>query len=126
MISASLETLNTKKHFNTDRMFQYLGQDIETAKEILSMVLIELEVSLKKFEDFIFTNNLSGIKATAHKLIGTSSSVGLIELSNIARKFEGEPEFDPILINIYFMKIKKEVKFVIQLINNFLRYPSFS
>ena len=126
MISASLETLNTKKHFNTDRMFQYLGQDIETAKEILSMVLIELKVSLKKFEDFIFANNLSGIKATAHKLIGTSSSVGLTELSNIARKFESEPEFDPILINIYFIKIKNEVKFVVKLINNFLRYPSFS
>lgn len=126
MISASLETLNTKKHFNTDRMFQYLGQDIETAKEILSMVLIELKVSLKKFEDFIFANNLIGIKATAHKLIGTSSSVGLTELSNIARKFESEPEFDPILINIYFIKIKNEVKFVVKLINNFLRYPSFS
>ncbi|OAQ38004.1 hypothetical protein A5893_16690 [Pedobacter psychrophilus] len=126
MISTSLDSLNKKKHFNTDRMFRYLGQDIETAKEILNMVLIELEVSLKTFEDYIFTNNLNGIKSTAHKLIGTSSSVGLIELSNIARKFESEPEFDPILINIYFSKIKKEVNFVVQLINNFLRYPSFS
>ncbi len=126
MISSSLETFNTKKHFNTDRMFQYLGQDIETAKEILKMVLVELEFSVKKFEEFIFSNNLVGIKATAHKLIGTSSSVGLIELSNIARKFEGEPDFDPILINIYFIRIKKEINLVIQLINNFLAYPSFS
>jgi HPt (histidine-containing phosphotransfer) domain-containing protein len=125
MISTRLETINTKKHFNTDRMFQYLGQDLDTAKEILSLVLVELEVSLKKFEDFIFKSNLVGIKTTAHKLIGTSSSVGLNELSNIARKLESESEFDPILINIYFIKIKNEVKFVVQLINNFLIYPSF-
>ncbi|MBK0381970.1 Hpt domain-containing protein [Pedobacter sp. SD-b] len=126
MISDRSDNTNIKKHFNIERMYQYLGQDLDTAKEILSMVLIELEVSLRKFEDFIMANNLHGIKATAHKLIGTSSSVGLMELSNIARKFEGEPDFDPVLINIYYTKIKSEVKFVAQLINNFLSKKSFS
>lgn len=126
MLTNSLHTTNIRKHFNMDRMFQYLGQDQETIKEILSLVLLELDVSVKKFEDHISNANLVGIKDTAHKLIGTSSSVGLVALSEMARSVEDEPDFDPININIYYLKIKKEVGLVIQLIKTFLEKMVFS
>lgn len=108
------------RHFNFDKMYKYLGDDKETIKEILLAVLDDLKLSVQKFEDYIFNERLDDIKATAHKLVGTTASVGLDKLCATVKKLEQLKKFDTAILNQHLATFKTEIILVKKLINNYL------
>lgn len=107
-------------HFNFDRMYKYLGNDKESIKEILLIVLDELKSSVQKFEDHIFNGSLQEIQNTAHKLIGTAASVGLEKLCATAKKIEQIKHFDSETLQVLLSKLKAEATLVKKLIKSYL------
>lgn len=120
MIRTAENPRNQLAHFNFDRMYKYLGDDKETIKEILLMVLEELKIAIKKFEDYIFTERLEEIKFTAHQLIGTTASVGLERLCTTVRKIEEQKNFDSGVLRQLLTSLKFEAKTVKSLINSYI------
>lgn len=111
---------NQIRHFNFDRLNEYLGNDRETIKKILLLVLNELKTSIEKIEKCIFDGSLQDIKDTAHKLAGTTASVGLDRLCVLVKKLEHIPMFDPELIKNYLRTLKSEVKLAKKIIKRYL------
>ncbi len=109
-----------ESHLNFERMYKYLGDDKESIKEILLMVLEELKLSVQKFEDYIFNECLAEIKTMAHKLVGTTASVGLEKLCATARKIEQLNYFDSEALQALLSKFKYEANLVKKLINSYL------
>lgn len=120
MIPTEGNSRDQRAHFNFDSLYKYLGEDKETIKEILLMVLEELKQSIKKFEDYIFNERLDEIKFTAHKLVGTTASVGLERLCTTVRKIEEQKDFNPGVLNQLLSSLKSEAKMVKSLINSYL------
>ncbi|HET8829577.1 MAG TPA: hypothetical protein VFM79_09550 [Pelobium sp.] len=108
------------RHFNFDRMTAYLGNDKETIKKILLLVIKELKLSVKKFEEYIFNERLEDIKHTAQKLAKTTASVGLDRLCTLIRKLENLPSFDSNILNHYIYALKSEIRLAKKLINGYL------
>lgn len=106
------------KAFNS--MSIYLGNDKETIRKILLRVLVELKLSVKKFEDYIFNERLTDIKDIAHKLVGTTSSVGLDRLCATVKKIEQQKKFDPDILKQLLSTLKSEIKLVSKLIKSYL------
>ena len=111
---------NPDRHFNFNRLNKYVGNDKETIKKILLMVLDELRLSVQKFEDYIFNGSLAEIKHTAHKLVGTTATVGLEKLCTTARKIEQINSFDSKTLQTLISNFKHEAKLVNILIKSYL------
>lgn len=120
MVGSDENAENQIRHFNFDRLNEYLGNDRETIKEILLLVLDELKSSVKKIEGYIFNERLDDIKDTAHKLAGTTASVGLDRLCTLVRKLEQIPKFDHDVIKSYLRTLKSEIKLAKKIIKGYL------
>ena len=107
-------------HFNFDRMYRYLGEDKESIREILLLVIEELKTTVQKLEHYIFDRRLEDIRDTAHKLVGTASSVGLEQLCTTARKIEQINQFDSEILYALFAKFKYQTKLVTKIIKSYL------
>jgi len=112
-------------HFNLERMNKYLDNDEFAIKEILLIVISDIKLSLTKLENCIYTKNIAQIGAISHNLFGTSATIGLEELSKIARLIERETAFNEIVLAKLFKKLKAEIILVTDLMNNYIYNKSF-
>jgi HPt (histidine-containing phosphotransfer) domain-containing protein len=112
-------------HFNLERIKKYLGNDTIAIKEILLIVVADIKLSSKKIEHCIFTKNINEIKNIAHNLYGTCATIGLENLSKIARKIEQEQVFDDIAYYQLLKKLKSEISICTNLIHNYIYMDSF-
>jgi HPt (histidine-containing phosphotransfer) domain-containing protein len=112
-------------HFNLERIKKYLGNDTKAIKEILLIVVADIKLSSNKIEHCIFTKNIKEIKNISHNLYGTCATIGLEELSKIARKIEQQDIFNDIVFNQLLKKLKSEITICINLINSYIYKDSF-
>lgn len=108
------------RHYNFDRMTEYLGNDKETIKKVLLLVIKELKLSVRKFENYILHERLDDIKHTAHQLVKATASVGLDRLCTLIKKLEHLSSFDSNVLNHYIYALKSEIRLAKKLINGYL------
>ena len=118
---------NQKKtnHFNLERINKYLGNDELAIKEILLVVISEIKLSSNKIENCIYTQNIDQIQYLAHNLYGTCATIGLEELSKIARLIEQETQFNHDVLTPLIKKLKSEIVFVSELMNSYIYKTTF-
>ena len=125
IVDANLNYQTSLKHFNLERLNKYLANDEYAIKEILLIVSAELKTSFNKLENCIYTKNINEMGAIAHNLFGTCATIGLEELSKIARFIERETIYDEVLLSNLIKKLKSEIILVTDLINSYVYKRSF-
>jgi HPt (histidine-containing phosphotransfer) domain-containing protein len=113
------------KHFNLERLNKYLKNDEYAIKQILLTVISELKLSINKLDNCIHTKNMNEIGIISHNLYGTCATIGLEELSRIARLIEQESNFNEVVLTNLIKKIKSEIILVTDLMNNYIYKHSF-
>ena len=88
------ENCSEVEHINESWFKQYATDDFEFKGKFVKLAKIGIQESVKALEDAIIENDLDAIKATGHKLKGTSLAVGLTQLSKLAVSFELLDDFD--------------------------------
>ncbi len=78
---------------------------------------MELERSMEALEQFVQEGNLKGIKSVGHKMYGTTASVGMGELSRLARVFDTLTEFQPGMVEALLQETKAELGIVKELLD---------
>lgn len=120
MFNAEINSENQIIHPNFDRMYEYLGKDRECIKMILLLVIDELKVTAQMFENFLTSGKLDEINETAHKLIGTTSSVGLDRLTAVTRNIEVSSKSNPAGLRQYLRIFKNESTMAEKMIEAYL------
>lgn len=105
---------------NFDKMVEYLGKDRACIRMILLVVIDELKLTALKFENYLINGNLDEINETAHKLVGTTSSVGLDRLTAVTRHIEAISKSNPSSLGQYLPVFIKESTMAEQMISNYL------
>ncbi len=118
MIALHENTSAQYKHFNQQRICSYLSKDEQ--KEILPIAIAEIGRSLEKLEACKEAQHLNAIQEIAHHLAGTTSQMGLEEMTEMARSLENLRVFEMDLFSSYLLKLKLEAKLINRLVCNYL------
>ncbi len=105
---------------NFDRMYESFGKDKECIKMILLLVVDDLKLTAQKFEIFLKKGKLDEINEAAHKLLGTTASVGLDRLTAVTRNIETISKSNPSDLRHYLSIFKSESKMAERMINDYL------
>ncbi|RYZ19789.1 MAG: response regulator, partial [Sphingobacteriales bacterium] len=108
------------KHFDTEVLKRYAGNDEEMVREVIALTKAELKESLLVLESQVRQNDLTGLHATGHKLYGTAASAGLITLSKLARRFEHLPAGELGLMQPLIAETREEIALVLDLLMEIL------
>ncbi len=111
------ECSNDIEHINESWFNQYSSDDKEFKGKFISLAKTGIQECVKRLKDAINENDLEAIKATGHKLKGTSLAVGLTQLSKLAVAFELLDEFDKEYINDLMKSLTMEVEIVNNILN---------
>lgn len=111
------ECSNDIEHINESWFNQYSSDDKEFKGKFISLAKTGIQECVKRLKDAINENDLEAIKATGHKLKGTSLAIGLTQLSKLAVAFELLDEFDKEYINDLMKSLIMEVEIVNDILN---------
>lgn len=75
-------------HFDIELLKNHVGDDLELINEILTHSLDQFKDSIKLLSNISDEKNLVKLNFFGHKLFGTSSTLGLQNLANLARQLE--------------------------------------
>lgn len=103
------ETQHELLHFNRDKIKEFMGDDVETIKMVLTITISELDKTIAIFKELIKVEDLEQINALGHKLFGTSSSTGLEILATLSRDIEGLQEIDQQKLESLYTMLQEEV-----------------
>ena len=110
------ENCSEVEHINESWFKQYATDDFEFKGKFVKLAKIGIQESVKALEDAIIENDLDAIKATGHKLKGTSLAVGLTQLSKLAVSFELLDDFD----KEYIDDLMKAMLIEVEIVNDIL------
>ncbi|TJZ61473.1 response regulator [Sphingobacterium olei] len=118
--SESIDTFKLDEHLDIQALELQVGDDAEFRVFFLELVVKELkdvEINLKQSKD---DRDLSRINEVLHKLRGTASTAGLIELARLTSKLENNLSSDTDL-EIALIDIEQEIGLGINLITKLLK-----
>lgn len=118
------EVAKEDAHFNIDTLKQFIGQDNETIKLVLSLTLDEIKKVDANLKELVASCNLEAINELGHKLYGTASGTGLEVLANMARKLEQLETAENKGLKSMCLALHKEVVLVTDLIKRELEHFS--
>ncbi|SHN15768.1 PAS domain S-box-containing protein [Cyclobacterium lianum] len=118
--NASIGSLS-KKHFDIDKVIEYIGDEPKVIKDILQLTLNELDQSEKQLTKHFEEQNLPGFNSEGHKLKGSALTAGLSELYEMALTFEELNSFKANGVSDMMEDFTKEMDTVKGLIKNFLK-----
>lgn len=113
--SALLSSID-KNHLDFADLSKRMGDDPELAKEVLEMVLLQLEPIVAQFQTLINEENLIAINKLGHKIKGTALSAGMQELGNRAEKLEKLKVFESATFNKLLREFEAEIEVIKPLI----------
>jgi len=113
----NMETNETDKHFDFEKLKERLDQDVELISQLLVMTKEYLVDFLPILDDLIAKNDRAAIKSHAHKLKGTALSVCFNELAMLLLEFEKLDNYDDYNFISLRAKISTEAEYLIQMIN---------
>lgn len=116
---AELKPLESKvKHLDREWLNGYVSEDGEFKTDFLELVRIGLIESAKTLKEEVASGDLTAIKASGHKLKGTSLTAGFTELSKLAMAFELLEDFDEEYVNDLLKSTLEEINVVLELLEN--------
>lgn len=113
----NMETNETNKHFDFEKLKERLDQDVELISQLLEMTKEYLIDFLPILDNLIAKNDKPAIKSHAHKLKGTALSVCFNELAMLLLEFEKLDNYDDYNFISLKAKIATEADYLIQMIN---------
>lgn len=117
--AAELKPLESKiKHLDKEWLNGYVSEDGEFKTDFLELVRIGLNESAKALKEEVGRGDLTAIKASGHKLKGTSLTAGFIELSKLAMAFELLEDLDEEYVNDLLKSTLEEINLVLELLEN--------
>ncbi|RKD20283.1 hybrid sensor histidine kinase/response regulator [Pelobium manganitolerans] len=109
------------QHFNTEKLKEFMGDDVESTRLVLSITIDELYKADQQLKALVASPNVKEISALGHKLFGTASGTGLEFMANIARDLESiETVDEKQLVSLYTL-LHKEIVLVNDLIQEHLQ-----
>ncbi|MBC7654834.1 MAG: response regulator [Oligoflexus sp.] len=118
--SSSIIDKKTLFSFNSDKIRDFMGNDLETVKIVLNLTVKEIQSADDNFKKLIShpQPNFVAMKALGHKLYGTASGTGLEVLAEMAREVEELQKIDNKTLKNLYKKVSKEIKLCKELIEN--------
>ncbi len=110
---ASLE--NENRNFNKLRLI--VSNDNDAFINFLQVLEVELMENEKDIEKFFFLKDFQALKAAGHKLKGTSRSVDLEKLSQIAIQIGLLTDFSESNLQLLLKEVKEEIQAILSLIH---------
>ena len=111
------EITNDVEHLNESWFKQYASDDNDFQKKLIDLAKTGIEECVIALKSNILKGDLKAIKATGHKLKGTSLAIGLTQLSKYAIAFEMLKEIEEEYVHSLFDSLLEEVKIVNNLFN---------
>lgn len=93
-LPAGTNDLTVVSHFDIQHLHTSSGNDEAFEKEILELAIQSIEDSIVKFKQQTRDNDLRGVRATGHKLKGTTSAVGFFRMNQVAQQIENLKELE--------------------------------
>ncbi len=109
---------NEVQHLDKEWFNEYTSGDSEFKLDFLELIKVGLNESITSLKEEVGRKDLSAIKASGHKLKGTSLTAGFTELSKLAMAFELLEDFDEEYINDLMENTKAEIEVVLELLGN--------
>jgi hypothetical protein len=106
------------QHLDKEWLNGYVSEDGEFKTDFLELVRIGLNESAKALKEEVGRGDLTAIKASGHKLKGTSLTAGFIELSKLAMAFELLEDLDEEYVNDLLKSTLEEINLVLELLEN--------
>lgn len=102
-------------HFDLNVLKTMAGNDPEFIAVLIEAAESELKNSLAMLTQQTEQLDFVGLKATGHKLRGTSLSAGLPKLAQLAFDLEHMPQLEPTVVNKLFQAIESEMRLIFSL-----------
>jgi HPt (histidine-containing phosphotransfer) domain-containing protein len=106
------------QHLNKEWLNEYISGDSEFKINFLELIKVGLNESVISLKKEVRRKDLTAIKASGHKLKGTSLTAGFTELSKLAMAFELLENFDEEYINDLMENTIAEIEVVLELLGN--------
>lgn len=113
--------MNTTLHFNPDFIKDYLGNDDDIVRQLLSLTLEELSESKSKLLNCYNKKQLDDLRGAGHKLRGTATSAGMNTLAEIASKIEHLAQIDTAQGNDLVNAAVNEIELLSKLVHGYLQ-----
>ncbi|EON77912.1 hypothetical protein ADIS_1625 [Lunatimonas lonarensis] len=81
-----------KKHFNIDKLVEYMGDNHVLIREVLRLTIQEINLSESKLSDAIARKDYLQVRAEGHKLKGSALTAGLDTMLDFALVFENSDQ----------------------------------
>ena len=105
-------------HFDPEILKNYVGNEPELIREVITLTRSELAGSLVNLELQAKNNDWAGLTSSGHKLYGTAASAGLSYLAGIARKFESISAGNTGELTALLSQARAEIALVLQLLKS--------
>ncbi len=106
------------QHLDKEWLNGYTSEDGEFKEDFLNLVKEGLDQSITSLKEEVKRKDLTAIKASGHKLKGTSLTAGFTELSKLAMAFELLESFDEDYLNDLLMSTIAEIEIILELLEN--------
>jgi PAS domain S-box-containing protein len=116
-VVAEEEKATAVEHINRAWFDEYTTHDASFKENFLILIRSGLRESSRDLRDHVLHRNLEGLKASGHKLKGTSVTAGLTELSKLAVAFERIEDFEDLYIQELLHKTLNEIDVVLKLLD---------
>jgi CheY-like chemotaxis protein len=109
---------NEVQHLDKEWLDGYVSDDGEFKADFIDLIKAGLNNSISSLKDEVSRKDLNAIKASGHKLKGTSLTAGFTELSKLAMAFELLENFDEDYVNDLLMSTITEIDIVLSLLEH--------
>lgn len=106
----------TVEHLNKEWLDQYVADDFEFKGQFIKLAKTEIEESARALHKGILEKDIVALNAIGHRLKGTSLTVGLTQLSNLAHAFDILEVYDEEYVKNLFESILFEIRIVNKLL----------
>ena len=120
-VSSTEETDRTDRHFDPEVLVNIAENDLIFVRELMDAAVMELQSSLSILLRQAEARDLAGLKATGHKLRGTTLSAGMAKLAELAFTLEHLERFEADPVHVLINQIQSEIILVLSLLAEALK-----
>lgn len=110
-----------KVHVDFNTIHLYALEDKEFEKIFISLIIKSINESSQNLHAQIAKKDLAAIKTSAHKLRGTATTSGLIEITLITSKLEAQDAIEDNTINNLINQLDDEIEIVQEILSTYLK-----
>ena len=105
-------------HLNLSKLKVALGDDPEILKQALGLIENEMDNSLFVMRQALKDQDLQKLNGAGHKLYGTATSAGMVELAKLANTIEHLGDFESISITALVNRVADEISLILEIMKD--------